>query len=233
MMYPDYTWNEAIEKELYFEEPGTFSEEDIDSALSLIVRFQKDIQKWIYEHSGSILTRDTSAAFLNHTEYAFSSPGTMPSDSQPNTRRTDSVLHQAFLTDRHGIPIAYDLSASGTMLNQSVSNAVTKLKRENPKTRFYSTAPVRPEIEPPICAGVSSDGYIYGLPVHTADTEFKDWVLKDGYQELKVLNENYQTVPLLYKERIFENKEKQFVYYHELQARQQHLARESTGRRAG
>lgn len=233
MMYPDCTWNEAIEKGLYFEEPGTFSEEDIDSALSLIVRFQKDIQKWIYEHSGSILTRDTAATFLDHTEYTFSSPGTMLSDSQPNTRRTDSVLHLSFLTDRHGIPIAYDLSTSGTMLNQSVSNAVTKLKRDNPKTRFYSTAPVRPETEFPICAGVSSNGYIYGLPVHTADTEFKDWVLKDGYQELKVLNENYQTIPLLYKERIFENKEKQFVYYHELQARQQRLARESTGRHAG
>ena len=38
---------------------------------------------------------------------------------------------------------------------------------------------------------------------------------------------------LLYKERIFEDREKQFVYYHELQARQQRLARESSGRRTG
>ncbi len=64
----------------------------------------------------------------------------------------------------------------------------------------------------------------YGLPVHTANAEFKDWVLKDGYQEMKILNEKHQTIPLLYKERIFEDREKQFVYYHELQARQQRLA---------
>ena len=119
------------------------------------------------------------------------------------------------------------------MLNQSVFNAVKQLKRENPRTRFYNTAPVRPEEEPFICNGVLADGYIYGLPVHTANAEFKDWVLKDGYQEMKILNEKHQTIPLLYKERIFEDREKQFVYYHELQARQQRLARESSGKRTG
>ena len=59
------------------------------------------------------------------------------------------------LTDRNGIPIAYDLSTSGTVLNQSVFNAVKQLKRENPRTRFYNTAPVRPEEEPFICNGNS------------------------------------------------------------------------------
>ena len=105
------------------------------------------------------------------------------------------------------------MSTSGTVLNQSVFNAVKQLKRENPRTRFYNTAPVRPEEEPFICNGVLADGYIYGLPVHTANAEFKDWVLKDGYQEMKILNEKHQTIPLLYKERIFEDREKQFVYY--------------------
>ena len=50
---------------------------------------------------------------------------------------------------------------------------------------------------------------------------------------MKILNEKHQTIPLLYKERIFEDREKQFVYYHELQARQQRLARESSGKRTG
>lgn len=233
ILYPSCTWNEAIEKGLYFEEPGSISEEDLDSALNIMVRFQKDLQKWIYEHSSSILSRDAASTFLDHTDYTFSIPGNMPSDTQPNTRRTDSTLHLDFLTDRNGIPIAYNLSTSGIMLNQSVPNAVKKLKRDNPKTRFYNTAPARPEEEPFICNGVPADGYIYGLPVHTSNAEFKDWVLKDGYQEMKVLNEKYQTIPFLYKERIFEEREKQFVYYHELQARQQRLARESSGRRTG
>ena len=232
-LYPNCTWNEAIEKGIYFEESGSISDEDLDSAFHVIVKLQKDLQKWIYEHSGSILSRDTTSAFLDHTSYNFSIPGSMPSDTQPNARRTDSTLHLDLLTDRNGIPIAYDLSTSGTVLNQSVFNAVKQLKRENPRTRFYNTAPARPEEEPFICNGVPADGYIYGLPVHTANAEFKDWVLKDGYQEMKILNEKHQTIPLLYKERIFEDREKQFVYYHELQARQQRLARESSGRRTG
>ena len=184
ILYPSCTWNEAIEKGLYFEEPGSISEEDLDSALNIMVRFQKDLQKWIYEHSSSILSRDAASTFLDHTDYTFSIPGNMPSDTQPNTRRTDSTLHLDFLTDRNGIPIAYDLSTSGIMLNQSVPNAVKKLKRDNPKTRFYNTAPARPEEEPFICNGVPADGYIYGLPVHTSNAEFKDWVLKDGYHRM-------------------------------------------------
>ena len=115
-LYPNCTWNEAIEKGIYFEESGSISDEDLDSAFHVIVKLQKDLQKWIYEHSGSILSRDTTSAFLDHTSYNFSIPGSMPSDTQPNARRTDSTLHLDLLTDRNGIPIAYDLSTSGTVL---------------------------------------------------------------------------------------------------------------------
>ena len=233
VLYPECPWYEAMEKGLYFEDPQTFPQEHIDSALSVIVKYQRDLQKWIYEHSANILARDAGATFLDHTSYNFSIPGVIQSETQPNVRRTDSVLNLDLLADRQGIPIAYDLSTSGIMLNQSVSNAVRRLKRDNSKTRFYNTAPTRPVTEPSICSGVSSDGYIYGQSVHTSDSEFKEWVLQDGYQEIQILNEKYQTIPLLYKERIYENKEKQFVYYHELQARQQRLARESSGRRGG
>lgn len=62
-LYPNCTWNEAIEKGIYFEESGSISDEDLDSAFHVIVKLQKDLQKWIYEHSGSILSRDTTSAF--------------------------------------------------------------------------------------------------------------------------------------------------------------------------
>ena len=92
-LHPNCTWNEALEKGIYFEESGSISDEDLDSAFHVIVKLQKDLQKWIYEHSGSILSRDTTSAFLDHTSYNFSIPGSMPSDTQPNARRTDSTLH--------------------------------------------------------------------------------------------------------------------------------------------
>ena len=31
--------------------------------------------------------------------------------------------------------------------------------------------------------------YTISIFAHTANAEFKDWVLKDGYQEMKILNE--------------------------------------------
>ena len=126
----------------------------------------------------------------------------MPSDTQPNAKRTDSTLHLDLLTDRNGIPIAYDLSTSGTVLNQSVFNAVKQLKRENPRTRFYNTAPARPE-EEPFYLQWSTGRRIYLWSAGTyCECRIKDWVLKDGYQEMKILNEKHQTIPLLYKERI-------------------------------
>ena len=41
------TTNEAIEKGLYFEESGSISDEDLDSAFHVIVKLQKDLQKRI------------------------------------------------------------------------------------------------------------------------------------------------------------------------------------------
>ena len=37
-LYPNCTWNEAIEKGLYFEESGSISDEDLDSAFHVIVK---------------------------------------------------------------------------------------------------------------------------------------------------------------------------------------------------
>ena len=39
--------NEAIEKGIYFEESGSISDEDLDSAFHVIVKLQKDLQKWL------------------------------------------------------------------------------------------------------------------------------------------------------------------------------------------
>ena len=40
-LYPNCTWNEAIEKGIYFEESGSISDEDLDSAFHVIVKLQK------------------------------------------------------------------------------------------------------------------------------------------------------------------------------------------------
>ena len=60
-----------LKKGIYFRRIRSISDEDLDSAFHVIVKLQKDLQKWIYEHSGSILSRDTTSAFLDHTSYNF------------------------------------------------------------------------------------------------------------------------------------------------------------------
>lgn len=62
--------------------------------------------------------------------------------------------------------------------------------------------------QPFICDGLVPDGFIYEQSVYNADQEFKEWILTDGYQKLNAWSDSADTSPLLYKERIFENREK-------------------------
>lgn len=233
ILYPYTPWTTTIKKGIYFETVPAFSQEHIDSALNIIVKYQKDIQKWIFEHSHALLDRDLSVAFLDQTDYTFSIPGIRTSETQPNSKRTDSTLRLKLLTDHQGIPVAYDLFTGDIQLNQSVSTAVKKIKKDSFDCRYIFTSAKRTKSQPFICDGLVPDGFIYEQSVYNADLEFKEWILTDGYQKLNAWSDSADTSPLLYKERIFENREKQFVCYHELQARQQRLARETIGRRTG
>lgn len=117
ILYPQLPWKDAISQVPYFENPTFFQEEDLLKALQLIQKYQRDIQKWLYDHSANVFSRDYTRIHHEQKDYIFS-------------RQSASAIHMDFLTDQQGIPIAYDLSIHGTMLNQSVSNAARRISRD-------------------------------------------------------------------------------------------------------
>ena len=232
-LYPDVIWSQVKQQKLYFEDFSPFPSDHVLSALNLIVKYQKDIQKWMYEHSLAIFPRDLSNVFLDHSSYAFSLPGVPSSETQPNVRRTDSLLHLDMLTDHQGIPIAFDLFNGDMVLNQSVSTAIKKVQRDCPGCQFVRTAAESPATAPLISRDFQETGFVYGKSVHSADAEFKDWALQDGYQEMKINSSYREPFTFLFKERVVGNQERQFVCYHEFIARQQRIARETSGKKQG
>ena len=55
ILYPQLPWKDAISQVPYFEKLTSFQEEDLLKALQLIQKYQRDIQKWLYDHSANIL----------------------------------------------------------------------------------------------------------------------------------------------------------------------------------
>lgn len=130
ILYPQLPWKDAISQVPYFEKLTSFQEEDLLKALQLIQKYQRDIQKWLYDHSANMFSRDYTRIHHEQKDYIFSRQTGSTSVGKSVSRQSVSAIHMEFLTDQQGIPIAYDLSIRGTMLNQSVSNAARRISRD-------------------------------------------------------------------------------------------------------
>ncbi len=130
ILYPQLPWKDAISQVHYFEKLTSFQEEDLLKALKLIQKYQRDIQKWLYDHSANVFSRDYTRIHHEQKDYIFSRQTGSTSAEKSVSRQRASAIHMEFLTDQQGIPIAYDLSIRGTMLNQSVSNAARRINRD-------------------------------------------------------------------------------------------------------
>lgn len=130
ILYPQLPWKDAINQVPYFENPAPFQEEDLQQALQLIQKYQRDIQKWLYDHSANVLSRNFNRIHHEEADYTFFHQISSTSAKKSAFRRSGPAVHMDFLTDQLGIPIAYDLSIRGTMLNQSISNAARRISRD-------------------------------------------------------------------------------------------------------
>lgn len=130
ILYPQLPWKDAINQVPYFENPASFQEEDLQQALQLIQKYQRDIQKWLYDHSANVISRDFNRIHHEEAGYTFSRQTGSTYARKSASRRGESAIHMEFLIDQQGLPLAYDLSIRGTMLNQSVSNAVRRISRD-------------------------------------------------------------------------------------------------------
>ena len=142
----------------YFENLTPFQEEDLLKALQLIQKYQRDIQKWLYDHSANVISCNFSRIHHEEADYAFSRQTGSASARKSVSRQSASAIHMEFLTDQQGIPLAYDLSIRGTMLNQSISNAARRISREHLSGQSPEEFVFRPSVE-----DTASEFYTYTL----------------------------------------------------------------------
>ena len=66
ILYPQLPWKDAINQVPKFENLLFYQEEDLLKALQLIQKYQRDIQKRLYDHSANVISRNFSR--IHHEE---------------------------------------------------------------------------------------------------------------------------------------------------------------------
>ena len=170
IMHPDAFWTDTIDMSDYFEVPQYMTPENISSAVDILANYQKDIQKWIYEHSSSFFQRDYSLMCLDHSSYSFSYPEENDEAATHATHREYNKIRLNLLIDRSGIPIAYDTVSDQEPLVQAIPQAVRWIKRSTSAIHVLSTASEPPSEKAAVTDSIPTDGYFYGQ----SDSDFKE-----------------------------------------------------------
>ena len=268
---------------IYFEDFGDFSLDDIYNALDVIHENQEDLQKWIFDRSDRLCPRDLSVAYFDCTNYYFDigrpDVDTLDDIGNPvdkngdpvapryrkrgpeKNHRPDPIVEMGLLTDRNGIPLAFDLFPGNESEKVHMRPLINRVKNEFADSRiifvadrglntsdniYYINGDNKGDVN-------LRDGYVYGQSVRGADAEFKTWVLSGGYQKDKTVDEYGQQIFFVHKSRIYPKElhvnvtkpgqkkpvkktvridQKQMAYYSEKYAKKQRADREAMVARA-
>ena len=220
-------------KDFFFEPFDGFSLDDIYNALDIIAENQEALQQWTYEHSKKVCDRDMSVSYFDCTNYYFdiSHPDVDELDDEGNpvdrdgnptpakyrkrgpekNHRPDPIVEMGLLTDRNGIPIAYDLFPGNESEKVHMRPIINRVKKEFEDCRVIYVADRGLNTSDNIYKingdnkGDSNerDGYVYGQSVRGADAEFKEWVLGGGYRDDRITDDDGEEVIFRHKSRIY------------------------------
>ncbi len=201
------------QKSIFFENFDGFSLDDVYDALDIISENKADLQKWLFEHSQSICTRDMSIAYFDCTNYYFDigrpdldelDDSGKPVDERGNeiapkyrkhgpekNHRPDPIVEMGLLMDKNGIPLGYDLFPGNESEKVHMRPIINQVREQFPQGRIIFVADRGLNTSDNIywLNGDNKgdhnerDGYVYGQSVRTADREFKDWVLSGEYKK--------------------------------------------------
>ena len=219
-------------KTFFFEDFGTFSLDDVYHALDIICENEDALQKWIFEHSGKICSRDLSVSYFDCTNYYFdighSDMDTLDDDGNPvdkdgnpvsakyrkcgpeKNHRPDPIVEMGLLMDRNGIPIAFELFPGNESEKVHMRPIINCVKNDFSDGRiiFVADRVLNTSDNIYYLNGDNKgeynprDGYVYGQSVRGSDAEFKQWVLDNGYRIDKILNDNGEQISFKHKSRI-------------------------------
>lgn len=219
-------------RDFYFEDFGDFSLDDIYHALDIICKNNEDLQKWIYDHSEKICTRDLSVSYFDCTNYYFDigrsdmdildeagNPVDENGDSVPakyrkrgpeKNHRPDPIVEMGLLMDRKGIPLAFDLFPGNESEKVHMRPIINRVKNGFSGSRIIVVADRGLNTSDNIYylngdnkGDINTrDGYVYGQSVRGADAEFKEWVLSSAYITDKVTDDDGKEAIFKHKSRI-------------------------------
>jgi hypothetical protein len=220
------------DRHFYFEDFSDFSLDDIYHALDIICDNKEALQKWIYDHSSNICTRDMSVSYFDCTNYYFdigrSDMDTLDDNGNPvdkegnpvaakyrkrgpeKNHRPDPIVEMGLLMDRNGIPLAFDLFPGNESEKIHMRPIINRVKNEFSDSRIIFVADRGLNTSDNIyylngdnkCDDNQRDGYVYGQSIRGADAEFKKWVLEGDYRVDNVINDNGEEVSFKHKSRI-------------------------------
>ena len=216
----------------YFEDFGDFSLDDVYHALDIISANNEALQKWIYDHSDKICSRDLSVSYFDCTNYYFdigrSDMDTLDNDGNPvddngnpvpakyrkrgpeKNHRPDPIVEMGLLMDRNGIPLAFDLFPGNESEKVHMRPIINRVKNEFSDSRIIFVADRGLNTSDNIYylngdnkGSINTrDGYVYGQSVRGADAEFKAWVLGGGYVTDKTTDDDGNEITFKHKSRI-------------------------------
>lgn len=231
-LFPDSKKKTFENRGVYFESFDGFSLDDVYHSLDIIANHQKAIQKWIYERSETICSRDLSVSYFDCTNYYFDigrsdldllNDDGVPVDQNGNpiaaryrkrgpekNHRPDPIVTMGLLMDRNGIPLAFDLFPGNESEKIHMRPILNRVKKEYTNTRTIIVADRGLNTSDNIYFingdnhedHNQNDGYVYGQSIRGADADFKAWVLSGGYTTTKTMDENGNEITFIHKSRI-------------------------------
>lgn len=216
----------------YFENFGDFSLDDVYHALDIICANNEALQKWIFEHSEKLYSRDLSVSYFDCTNYYFdigqSDMDTLDDSGNPvdkngnpvaakyrkrgpeKNHRPDPIIEMGLLMDKNGIPLAFDLFPGNESEKVHMRPIINRIKNEFSDTRIIFVADRGLNTSDNIyylngdnkSDNNQRDGYVYGQSVRGADAEFKQWILSGGYQKDEIQDEHGEKITFTHKSRI-------------------------------
>lgn len=221
------------QKDFFFEDFGDFSLDDVYHALDIICDNSKALQKWIYDHSEKICTRDLSVSYFDCTNFYFdigrSDMDVLDDEGNPidkngnatdakyrkrgpeKNHRPDPIVEMGLLMDRNGIPLAFDLFPGNESEKLHMRPIINRLKNDFSDTRIIFVADRGLNTSDNIYylngnnkGDINErDGYVYGQSVRGADAEFKRWVLSSDYHTDKLTDDDGNEILFKHKSRIY------------------------------
>jgi len=128
--------------------------------------------------------------------------------------RPDPIVEMGLLTDRKGIPLAYDLFPGNESEKVHMRPIINRVKKDYTDSRIIFVADRGLNTSDNIYylngdnkrENNQRDGYVYGQSIRGADAEFKEWVLGGGYHKDKIKDDDGNEINFIHKSRIYPKK---------------------------